>query len=325
LRRREFIAGLGAAAAWPVVARAQQAALPVVGYLQITSPEAGGFLLAAFRKGLGEIGYVEGRNVGFELRWADNQFDRLPALAADLVRHQVAVIFANGPTAVLAAKAASATIPIVFTMGEDPVKEAVVASLNRPGGNVTGFTDFGNQLAGKRLGPLREILPQAAVFALLVNPANPNAESDSKDARAAADALGLELRVLTASTERELETAFAVMVQLQVDALVVNVDPFFGAQREQLAALAARHAVPALSDRRNFPAEGGLISYGTDRSETNRQAGIYVGRILKGEKPSDLPVQQSTKIELIINLSTARSLGLTIPETLLATADEVIQ
>jgi putative tryptophan/tyrosine transport system substrate-binding protein len=299
--------------------------MPVVGYLQITSPEVGASSLAAFRKGLGETGYVENRNVAIDVRWAGNQFDMLPALAADLVRRQVAVIFANSPPAVLAAKAATATIPMVFTMGEDPVKEAVVASLNRPGGNVTGFTDFGNQLAGKRLELLREIVPKTAVFALLVNPTNPNAEPDSKDAQAAADTLGLELRVLPAVTERDIETAFDAMVQLRVGALFVNVDPFFSDRRAQIVALAARHAIPAIFERRNFPAAGGLMSYGTDSLEGNRQAGIYVGRILKGEKPDNLPVQQATKFIFSINLKTAKTLGLDIPPGVLAIADEVIE
>jgi putative ABC transport system substrate-binding protein len=325
MRRREFIVGLGGAAAWPVAARAQQSAIPVVGFLGAGSLEAQGSFAAGFRKGLSETGYVEGRNVAIEFRWAEGQHDRFPTLAADLVRGRPVVIFAVSPEAVRAAKAASASIPIVFRMGEDPVKEGLVANFNRPGGNVTGFTHFANQLAKKRLGLLREAIPKATVFALLVNPTHPNVEPDTKDAQTAARALGVPLHVLNASNERDFETAFAAMVQLGVGALSVNTDAFFTTRREQLVALAARHAVPAIYDDREYATMGGLMSYGADRLESDRQAGIYVGRILKGEKPIDLPVQQSTKFELLINLKTAKALRLTIPETLLATADEVIQ
>jgi len=325
MRRREFIAGLGAAAAWPLAARAQQPAMPVVGYLGLGSPAAQASSVAGVRKGLSETGYVEGRNVAIEFRWAESQFERFPALAADLVSRRVAVIFTSSPSAVRAARAASPTMPIVFIMGEDPVKEGLVASLNRPGGHVTGISDFANQLAGKLLGLLRDTVPKAAVFALLVNPTHPNAESDTRDAQAAANVLGRELRVLSAATEREFETAFAAMARLRVGGLLVNTDPFFNERREQLAALSARHAIPAIYARREFALAGGLMSYEADRSQTARQAGIYVGRILKGEKPADLPVQQAAKFIFTINLKTAWALGLEIPPGVLAIADEVIE
>jgi putative tryptophan/tyrosine transport system substrate-binding protein len=323
MKRREFIAGLGAVA-WPAVARALQAH-PVIGFLGINSPEGLANVVAGFRKGLSETGFVEGRNVLIEFRWAGGQFDRMPALIADLVRDRVAVIFASAPSAVRAAQAQTVTIPIVFHMGEDPVKEGVVASLNRPGANVTGVSDFANQLAGKRLSLLRDMVPKVAVYALLVRSSHPNAESDTEDARAAAQVLGLDLRVLTADNEREIDAAFATMTQLRVGALFVNIDPFFTERREQLAALAARYAIPAIFALREFATAGGLMSYGADRTESSRQAGIYVGRILKGEKSADLPVQQATKFELVINTKTAKALGIEVSETLLATADEVIQ
>ena len=326
LRRRQFITLLGSAAAtWPLAARAQQVAVPLLGYLQITSPEVGANALAAFRKGLGETGYIEGRTVAIESHWVENRFETLPALAADLVRRPVAAIFANGPPAVLAVKAATAIVPIVFTMGEDPVKEGIVENLNRPGGNVTGFSDFANQLAGKQLGLLHDTAPRAAVVALLVNPINPNAELNSKQAQAAADALGVKLQVLRAGTEREIELAFAAMVHLGVGALLIGVDPFFAGQREAIATLATRHAIPAIADQRTYPAAGLLMSYGPDRLEMNRQAGIYVGRILKGEKAGDLPVQQSTKFQFVINLKTAKALNLEIPTGIFSIADEMIE
>jgi putative tryptophan/tyrosine transport system substrate-binding protein len=295
--------------------------MPVIGFLGLGA--AG--LPPGMRQGLAEAGYVEGRNVAIEFRSAQNEVDRLPALAADLVRRRVDVIIAGSPAAAQAAKTATGTIPIVFNMGEDPVKEGVVSSLNRPGGNVTGVSDFANQLVAKRMGLLYDTVPRAVVFALLVNPTNPNAESDTRDAQAAADTLGHELRVLTASTERDLETAFAAMVQQRVDVLLVGIDPFFRNRPEQVITLAARHAVPAIYERRDFATAGGLMSYGTDPSETGRQTGIYAGRILKGEKPGDLPVVQPTKFDLVINLSTAKALGLTVPPGVLAIADEVIE
>jgi putative tryptophan/tyrosine transport system substrate-binding protein len=282
--------------------------------------------LIGVRQGLSETGYVEGRNVAIEFRFADGQYDRLPALAADLIRHRVAVIIANGPPPARAVKGQTDTIPIVFGMGEDPVKEGLVASFNRPGGNITGVTNFTNQLWGKRMGLLREIVPTATTLALLVNPNNPNAEPDIKDAQASADVLGRKLHVVTAKTERELEAAFAEIAQRQVGGLLVGVDGLFIIHREKLAALEVRHGIPAIYPERQFPASGGLMSYeASSTMEMYRQVGVYTGRILKGEKPADLPVVQLTKFQLVINVTTAKALGLTIPETLLATADEVIQ
>jgi putative ABC transport system substrate-binding protein len=326
-KRREFIALLGGAvSAWPLATRAQQRpAMPVVGYLSMFAAVAGAIGLAAFRKGLGEQGYVDGRTVAIEPRFADNTPARLPALAADLVRLPVAAMFVGTPPAARAAIAITKTIPIVFNMGEDPVKEGLVTSLNRPGGNVTGFTDFGNGLIGKRLGILHEIVSKTAPFALLVNAINPNAEPDTNDARAAAAALGRRLTVLTASTTNELDAAFATMAQQHIGAVHVGLDGFFLAQREQIAALAARHAIPAIYPWREFPPAGGLMSYGSDRVAMARQASIYVARILRGEKPADLPVQQATKFEFVINLRTAKALGLDIPSGVLAIVDEVIE
>jgi ABC-type uncharacterized transport system substrate-binding protein len=322
MKRREFIAGLGSAAAWPVVARAQQR-LPVIGYLGSISPEEG--ILAALRKGLSESGYSDGRNVAIEYRWAEGQYDRLPAFATDLVRREVAVIVAQAFPAAVAAKRATTKIPIVFTTGADPVALGLVASLSRPGGNVTGVTSLSGELGPKRLELLRQLDPTATVMALLVNPINANAESESRDALAAARTLGLQLRVLHASTERDFDTAFASLVQQRARGLVIGIDAFFSSRMEQLAALALRYAVPVIYQRREFAAAGGLMSYGGSIADRYRLAGVYAGRILNGEKPSDLPVQQDTKIELTINMKTAKALGLTIPETLLATADEVIQ
>jgi putative ABC transport system substrate-binding protein len=283
-------------------------------------------LVAAFRQGLSLSGYVEGRNVAIDFRSAEGQYDRLPALAADLVRRQVSVIFTNGgPVAVRAATAQTATIPIVFAMGEDPVKEGLVASLNRPGGNVTGFVNLANQLNSKRLSLLRDTVPRSKVFAYLVNSTHPNAETEIKEAQAAAAAMGLELLVFTASTERAVESAFAAMVQQRLGGLSVSRDPSFIDWREQLAALAARLRIPAIYDRRDFPAAGGLMSYGTSDTDASRQSGVYSGRILGGEKPADLPVQQSTKFEFVINLKVAKALDLEIPPGVLAIVDEVIE
>ena len=323
--RRSFITLLGGAVAWPMAAQAQRPAMPVIGFLAFASADALVSRDVAFRQGLKETGFVEGQNVTTEYRWAENQFDRLPALAADLVRRQVSVIVANGSPSVLAAKAQTKTIPIVFAVGEDPVKEGLVASLNLPAGNITGFSYFSNQLFGKRLALLHEIVPKATAVALLVNPNNPNAAPDAKDGQAAADALGLQFHVLTASTVANLETAFAVIMQRQIGALLVGIDGLFNENREQLATLVARHGIPTIYDRRDFPVAGGLMSYGASSTDQYRQVGVYTGRILKGEKPTDLPVQQATKFEFVINLKTAKALGLVIPPSMLAIADEVIE
>jgi putative tryptophan/tyrosine transport system substrate-binding protein len=326
MQRREFIAGLGSAAVWPVVARAQQAgSVPVIGYLHPGSQAASVATVASFLRGLGEGGYAEGRNVAIEYRWAENRLERLPAFAADLVQRRVAVIFTGGKSGAPAAKAATATIPIVFQMGEDPVKEGIVTRFDRPGGNITGFSHLANGLFSKRLGLLRDVAPRAEVFAFLVNPNNPNADPDTKDVQAAAAAAGRRLEVLTAGSERELQTAFAAMVQKHVEGLIVGVDPsFFGERRALIAALAMRHAIPAIYNVRAFAVAGGLMSYGTDELAPFLQGGLYVARILKGEKPGDLPIQLPTKFEFVINLNAAKALGLDVPPTLLATADEVI-
>jgi putative tryptophan/tyrosine transport system substrate-binding protein len=322
MRRREFIAGLGSAAAWPVVARAQQTAMPVVGFLYSGSPEVGANVAAAFRSGLGETGYVEGRNVAMEYRWAHNDNNRLAELADDLVRRRVAIIATPGSAAAsLAAKAATTTIPIVFQTALDPVQAGLVASLNRPGGNVTGFSSMNMELGAKRLGLLRELLPGAARFALLVNPASANAEAMIKDAQAGASTVGREIQVLTASTSLEIDTAFESLGQKGVEAMLVTPEVLFTNRRVHLATLAVRHAMPVIYPDRQYAEAGGLMTYGPNLPDQYRQAGIYAGRILKGEKPADLPVVQSTKFEFVINLNTAKALGLTIPETLLATAE----
>jgi putative ABC transport system substrate-binding protein len=328
MRRRQFIAGLGSAAAWPVVARAQQPALPVVGFLSVGAPERAGIDRAAsFRKGLSETGFIEDRNVTIEYRFANNAGEqRLTELAADLVDRRVTIIAASGLPAALAAKTATATIPIVFRTGNDPVQYGLVASFNRPGGNVTGIYDIGRDLAGKRLGLLHELLPGASRFAALVEPVGGKVdESTVAEVTAAASAIERSIEIITASTNREIDTGFASLAQKRIDALWVSTGARFGSRRAQLVTLAAYHRLPAIYPQRLYAEVGGLMSYGTDIMDSVRQVGVYTGRILKGEKPTDLPVAQPTKFELVINLKTAKALGLTIPETLLATADAVIQ
>jgi putative ABC transport system substrate-binding protein len=326
VKRRTFIVALGSAGAWPVVAWAQQPALPEIGYLSVAPSGSFPWLVRSFRQGLSETGYNEGRNVAIVYRWAENQNDRLPALAAELARRQVRVIAtSNGFQAALAAKAASGTIPIVFQGAGDPVQDGLVASLNRPGGNLTGVTSLNRQLGQKQLEVLHELIPTAATVAVLVNPSNLNIETQLRDMQDAARKLGLQLHVLHAKTERDFDGAFAELLQVRAGGLVVSASPLFGGRGgEQLTALAMRHAVPMVGFDRDSIA-GGLMSYGGSLTEAFRTLGIYTGRILNGERPADLPVQQITKIELIINMKAAKALGLTIPETLLATADEVIQ
>jgi putative ABC transport system substrate-binding protein len=323
MRRRDFIAGLGSAAAWPVVARAQQAAVPLIGYLSTQSADDDyKKLTAPFLQGLKEAGYVDGQNVAVEYRWAENQIDRLPALAADLVRGHVAVIVAIGSTAALPTKAATTTIPIVFISARDPVALGLVASLNRPGANVTGIANLNADLAPKQLQLLRQVIPNAARFGVLLDPAFP---AGIADLQLGARSLGIQLVLASARTDSDLESAFANFSQQRVGAVLVGSGTLFNRRSEQLAALAARHALPAIFAVRDFALAGGLMSYGSSVGYLYHQAGVYVGRILKGEKPADLPVQQATTLELIINLKTAKALGLTIPETLLATADQVIE
>lgn len=327
MKRREFIRLLGgAAAAWPFAARAQQSAIPVVGFLHGGSGDSFQQHVAAFRQGLGEAGYVEGQNVAVEYRWADRQFDRLPALATDLVRRPVAVIATGGGTQVaLAARAATASIPIVFTTGNDPVRAGIVSSMSRPSGNITGIRFFASALGSKQLELVREMVPQAKTVAMLVNPNNPNTNGYVKDAQTAAVTLQVELNVLTANALRDINAGFATLAQQRVGALLVGGDALFNTNREQIVALAARHAIPTIYLQREYVDRGGLMSYGSNQPDAYRQVGVYVGRILKGEKPTDLPVLQPTKLELVINLKTARALGLTVPLTLQAAANEVIE
>jgi putative ABC transport system substrate-binding protein len=326
MRRRDFISLTGGVAAWPLAARAQQPAMPVIGFLHPGSPEANAKYVAGFRQGLGEAGYVEGRNVSIEYRWGQGDSSRLPQLAADLANRPVTVIVTPGSiAAALAAKAATATIPIVYASGPDPVQAGLVASLNRPGGNVTGVTSMNAGLGAKQLGLLHQLLHRDARFAILVNPGNPQIQSALADVRAAAAAIGQPLEILTASNTRDIGSAFSEAVQRRVDALLISPEPLFTGRPVQLAMLAVRHSLPTIYSLREFAEAGGLMSYGSNFSDIFRQGGIYTGRILKGEKPADLPIFQATRFELVVNLQTSEVLGLEIPATLLAIADEVIE
>jgi ABC-type uncharacterized transport system substrate-binding protein len=327
MKRRTFISLLGGgAAAWPLVARAQQPAIPVIGYLNLGSPESDASRLTGLRQGLNQSGYVEGRNLVIEYRWAGNQADRLPDLAADLVQLRVAVIVSPGSLPALAAKAATTSIPIVFGVGNDPVQLGLVASLNRPGGNLTGINAFSAELGAKGLALLHELMPSTATIGFLENPNNPIfAAYYERDVLTAATVIGLKIQILNAGTDREIDAAFVSLAQARTGALLVGADIFFNNRIDQIVALAARHAIPTMYQYREFAVAGGLISYGSSLMDAYRQVGLYTGRILKGEKPADLPVIQATKLELIINLKTAKALGLPIPDRLLALADEVIE
>ena len=327
MRRREFITLLGGAAAmWPIAVYAQQPVVPLVGVLLPGTPAAEMFLLDAFKRGLAQAGYVEGQTVALEYRWAEGRFDRLPALAADLVRRNVsAIVTLSGTISALAAKAATTSIPILFVTGGDPVKAGLIASLNRPGGNVTGINLLAGLLDGKRVELLHDVVPNVVDLAMLRNPNNPNSDPETGDAQAAAATRGLRLHVFNASTPNEVDTAYAALAQEQLPAVVVGTDPFLNDRVEQLVALAARHAVPAIYGYREFTAAGGLLSYGTSRTEASRQLGIYVARVLKGERPADLPVQRAVKNELVLNIKTAKTLHLSFPLPLLGRADEVIE
>ena len=326
MRRRKFFGVMGGAVVWPVVARAQRPAMPIIGFLSSESPSQFGDMVGAFRQGLNELGFVEHRNVGIEYRWAEGQYDRLPALAAELVGQRVSLIAATGGTlAAHAVKGATTSIPIVFVSGDDPVRTGIVDRLNRPGGNITGVMIMTTMLAAKRLEVLRDLLPKATNIGVLFNPANRTAADQVKDIQAAASTLGQTLKIVEATTEREIESSFATLAAQRIDALIVGTDPFFNSRRQQIVALAARYAMPANYALREYATAGGLISYGSRRSEAYRQAGIYTGQILKGEKPADMPVLQPTILELVINLKTAKALGLTVPPTLISRADEVIE
>ena len=326
MRRRQFIVLICSAAVWPLAARAQQTAMPVIGFLGPGSAQSDAYRVSAFRQGLSEAGFVEGQNLTIEFRWAEGRYDRLPALATDLVHRQVAVIVASSTPAALAAMAATTTIPIVFELSGDPVKLGLVASLNRPGGNITGIVQLSQEVLPKRLELLHDLLPAAHVFALLVNPTDPAvAEPQVRQAQSVANTLGLELHVLNASSEHDFDAVLAKLIELRAGGLVIGGDAFFSSYSNQLAALAIQHAVPAVYQHRDFAAAGGLMSYGSSITDTHRLAAIYAGRILKGDKPADLPVQQSTKVELFLNLKTAKALGITVPLSLLGRADEVIE
>ena len=327
MRRRDFITLVGGTAAWPVAARAQQAAMPVIGILEAGGAELNPGNATAFRKGLSETGYTEGQTVAIEYRWAEGQYERLPELAAELVRRRAAVIVTPfSVAATLAARAATTTVPIVFSTGADPVETGLVASLNRPGGNVTGAVTMNAELAAKRFGLLQELLPTATRFAVLVNPTTARvAKAVTADVQAAASVTGRQVEVLTASTSREIDTAFATVVQKRIDALLHSPDLFFTTRRAQIIVLAARHAVPVIYANREDAVAGGLMSYGSSMADVSRQLGIYAGRTLKGEKPADMPVLRATKFEFVINLQTAKTIGITVPPTLLARADEVFE
>jgi ABC-type uncharacterized transport system substrate-binding protein len=325
MRRRQFIKVLVGVAAWPIAARAQQPSLPVIGFLNGGSPDGYAGMVSAFRQGLKETGYVDGQNVTIEYRWANGEYDNLAALAGDLVRRHVSVIAATSTPANLVAKASTTTIPVVFTTGSDPVQLGLVASLGRPGGNVTGVTQMTGEVAPKRLELAHELVPKATAFGLLINPKNPFAETVKRDSQAAALKLGLQLNVLHASTEAELDDAFTAFRQMQAGALVLGTDAFFNNHLEKIAAMAIRNSVLAIYEYHQFVEAGGLASYGGSIIDSYRLAGVYVGRILKGERPADLPVQQATKVELLINLKTARALGITVPQSVQSRADEVIE
>jgi ABC-type uncharacterized transport system substrate-binding protein len=326
MSRREFVTLLGGAAAWPLAAYAQQVAMPLVGFLNAASPQPYARMLSAFLKGLGETGYIEDHNVKIEYRWAKGDVNLLPALAADLVHRKAAVIAATGTPAALAAKAATATIPIVFETGSDPIQLGLIASLSRPGGNVTGITQLGVEVAPKRLEVLNELVPTAKIIALLIDPTDPVSEKTRQGVQAAAQRLGLELHVLNVSTERDLDTVFAKLVPLRAGGLVISGGQFFNSRGKELASRALQHAVPTIFPYRDVAADaGGLMSYGASLTDAYRLAGIYTGRVLKGENPADLPVQQATKVELIINLETAKTLGITVPLPLIGRADEIIE
>ncbi|MGC2071220.1 MAG: ABC transporter substrate-binding protein [Pseudolabrys sp.] len=326
MQRRQFIALLGGTVAtWPLAAVAQQSAIPTIGFLRSTRPDASTDLLVALRKGLKETGYVEGQNLTIEYRWAENQQERLSALAADLVRQRCVVIVAGGVNAAFAAKAATATIPIIFATGVDPLRSGLVGSFNRPGGNITGVFSVSASMEGKHLGLLREVVPTAAVIGMLVNPTSPGSERQERETQAAAQALGQQLHVFKASGERDIDNVFATLTQYRIGALLIAANALFTGQRDQLVALAARHAIPVLHYTREFAEAGGLMSYGSSLTDAYRQVGVYVGRVLKGEKPADLPIIQSSTFELVINLKTAKTLGLTVPYGLLNAADEVIE